>query len=66
MAASEAPSTVALGRSDTEACLLGESRNGLPIGCHFAARYGEEGLLFRLAGQLERARPWAGRRPVGW
>lgn len=45
---------------------LGESRNGLPIGCHFAARYGEEGLLFQLAGQLERARPWFGRRPAGW
>lgn len=45
---------------------LGESLNGLPIGCHFAARYGEEGLLFQLAGQLERARPWTGRRPAAW
>jgi len=42
---------------------LGESRTGLPLGCHFTARYGEEGLLFQLAGQLERARPWFGRRP---
>lgn len=45
---------------------LGESRSGLPIGCHFAGRYGEEGLLFQLAGQLERARPWFDRRPAGW
>lgn len=43
---------------------LGESRTGLPIGCHFTARYGEEGLLFQLAGQLERARPWFHRRPA--
>ena len=38
------------------------SRNGLPIGVMFTARYGEEGTLFRVAGQLERAAPWAGRR----
>ncbi|MGD9944135.1 MAG: amidase [Burkholderiaceae bacterium] len=36
---------------------------GLPIGVQFAARLGDEGTLFRLAAELERARPWAGCRP---
>jgi amidase len=36
---------------------------GLPIGSHFAAHLGAEETLFSLAGQLERARPWAQRRP---
>jgi amidase len=32
--------------------------DGRPLGAHFAADLGTEGLLFRLAGQLEEAAPW--------
>ena len=37
---------------------LAQSRSGLPIGIQFVARMGGEATLFRLAGQLEQARPW--------
>ncbi|GJF22458.1 amidase [Streptomyces sp. HO565] len=39
---------------------------GLPIGMQFAAGYGREGRLYRLAGQLEQASPWSGRTPMVW
>jgi len=42
---------------------LAMSRGGLPIGVQFVARQAEDARLFSLAGQLERAAPWAGRRP---
>ena len=34
------------------------SADGLPIGVMFAAKLGNEAILFRLAGQLEQTRPW--------
>jgi len=42
---------------------LAMSDGGLPIGVQFAAKTGNEAVLFRLAGQLEKAAPWIGRRP---
>jgi amidase len=32
---------------------------GLPIGMQFVSRYGDEATLFRLASQLEKAKPWS-------
>jgi len=39
---------------------------GLPIGMMFTGRYADEATLFRLAAQLEKEAPWAGRRPQVW
>ncbi|MCK9812701.1 amidase [Pseudomonas sp. MAFF 302046] len=39
------------------------SDNGLPMGAHFAGRFGEEHTLLALAAQLEQARPWRHRLP---
>lgn len=36
---------------------------GLPVGAHIVGQWGDEATLFRLAGQLERARPWFGKTP---
>ncbi|MEV5662556.1 amidase [Streptomyces flaveolus] len=46
--------------------LTADAGTGLPIGMQFAAGYGREGRLYRLAGQLEQASPWSGRTPMVW
>jgi amidase len=38
--------------------------DGLPVGVHFAGRYGEEATLLALAAELETAQPWFDRVPV--
>nr|WP_148289430.1 amidase family protein [Fibrella aestuarina] len=37
--------------------------DGLPVGSMFTAALGNEALLFRVAGQLEQAQPWADKLP---
>jgi Asp-tRNA(Asn)/Glu-tRNA(Gln) amidotransferase A subunit family amidase len=43
---------------------LSVAKDGLPIGVLMTGRYGDEATLLRLAGQVERAAPWAHRRPA--
>ncbi len=40
------------------------TESGLPVGVMFAARFGDEATLFRLAAQLEQAKPWFDRVPA--
>jgi amidase len=37
--------------------------SGVPLGVQVVGRFGDEATLFRLAAELERARPWAERAP---
>jgi amidase len=43
---------------------LGWNSDRLPIGVQIEGRFGDEATLLRLASQLERASPWADRRPM--
>ena len=40
--------------------------DGLPVGVQLVGRFAEDATLFRVAAQLERARPWKDRRPPGF
>ena len=65
----EAPFTPVFNVSGTPAISLPlavESGTDLPIGIQFAAAFGREDLLFRVAGELESARPWSTRKPQIW
>ncbi|THD84571.1 amidase [Aliigemmobacter aestuarii] len=42
---------------------LGMTGDGLPVGIHLAAPFGTDEELIALCAELERAAPWAGRRP---
>ena len=43
---------------------LGQAAGGLPVAVQLVAPYGDEATLIALGAQLERARPWIGRRPA--
>jgi len=43
---------------------LCQSAAGLPLGIQFAARFGAEDMLIRVAGAFEDALPWADRKPL--
>ena len=43
---------------------LGRTESGFPVAVQAVARFGDEATLFRLAAQLEAARPWIDRRPA--
>lgn len=63
------PFTMAFNVAGTPAMsvpLTADTDTGLPIGMQFAAGYGLESGLFRLAGQLEQASPWLSRTPTVW
>jgi amidase len=45
---------------------LGTASNGLPIGIHLAAPFGQDEQLIALCAELEHAAPWAQRRPPSY
>ncbi|MFN0248418.1 MAG: hypothetical protein ACKV2T_16115 [Kofleriaceae bacterium] len=42
---------------------LSWNSGGVPIGVTLTGQLGDEATMFQLAGQLEKARPWADRIP---
>jgi amidase len=44
----------------------GSDSDGVPLSVQLVGRPGAEDVLYALAGQLERAAPWADRRPPGF
>ncbi len=58
------PFTAAFNASGQPAVSLPLGWSGdLPVGVHLAAAFGDDARLMSLCGQIERARPWAHRRP---
>jgi amidase len=43
---------------------LSQTADGLPLSVQLVSRFGDEGTLFRVASQLEAARPWFDRQPA--
>jgi amidase len=41
------------------------TENGLPCGVQFLGRIGDEATLLRMAGQLEKVKPWSDKKPQG-
>jgi len=45
---------------------LWQAKSGLPLAMQFVGRLGDEETLYSLAGQLEQALPWSGRKPANY
>jgi len=60
-----APFTCAFNAAGCPAMSLpfGTTSGGLPLGVQVGAAFGQDALLFAVAGEIERARPWAQLRP---
>jgi amidase len=63
-----APFTAPFNATGQPACSLPLhwTPDGLPVGVQLVGRLGDEATMFRIASQVERARPWKDRRPPGY